>query len=311
MTKLIGCLSVTIGLSVAVFPAFGQQVQPPRGTLRQLPPMARERQAPGVPLPTLRQQPAPAQARPRPPVRPPFVLTPEQQARVEMVLKTWEQSSSRVNTFQCDFIRWEYDLVFKRRGEPADKPMHEDRGQIRYAAPDRGMFRVDGPRAERWASNGRSIFSFDFQQKKLTEHKLPPELQGKAIAEGPLPFLFGAKADTLKRRYLVRIITPPNRPGEVWLEAYPRFQADAANYERVELILTIKDMLPAGMQIHLPNGKTRTSYQFHNIVVNSKSWLHVLKGDPFNPRTPSGWTRIVEQPPTSQAARPKPTPGRR
>jgi TIGR03009 family protein len=286
---------------------FGQQAQPWRGASQQSPPAAEKRQLPGVPIPTLRQQPAPAQATPRPPVQPPFVLTPEQQAQVDQVLKAWEQSSSRVKTFECDFTRWEYDPVFG----PANKAKFEDQGQVRYGAPDKGRFEVKGERAELWASNGRSIFAFDYQQRKVVEHRLPPELQGKAIADGPLPFLFGAKAETLKRRYLVRIITPPNRLGEVWLEAYPRFQADAANYQRVELILTVKDMLPAGMQIHLPNGKTRISYQFYNIAVNSTNWLRVLERDPFNPRTPTGWTKIVEQAPTSQASRQKPATGPR
>ena len=40
---------------------------------------------------------------------------------------------------------------------------------------------------------------------------MPPELQGKAIVDGPLPFLFGADAQKLKQRYYLRIITPRTR----------------------------------------------------------------------------------------------------
>ena len=66
----------------------------------------------------------------------------------------------------------------------------------------------------------------------LTESPLPKELQGKDIVDGPLPFLFGAKAEKLKQRYYLRIITPPDVQGQVWLEAWPRFLADARNFQR-------------------------------------------------------------------------------
>ena len=40
-----------------------------------------------------------------------------------------------------------------------------------------------------------------------------PEMQGQSIGDGPLPFLFGAKADTMKSRYWIREITPNRQHG--------------------------------------------------------------------------------------------------
>ena len=216
----------------------------------------------------------------------------------------WERHSEDIKTFQCKFTRREYDPVW---GPPND-PKFVDEGMIKYATPDKGLFLVEGKRAEKWICDGKSIYAYDFQQKKLTQHKLPPEMQGKAIADGPLPFLFGAKAERLKQRYLIRIITPPGAENEVWLEAYPRYQQDAANFKRAELILATNDMRPIGLQIHLPNGKCRTSYHFENIVLNDP--LRFFKGDPFRAYTPFGWKKVVEEPPPQQASR-KPASGDR
>jgi TIGR03009 family protein len=244
--------------------------------------------------PRLERRPAVA---PQPVV--PFRLTAQQEAELDQVLLAWERRSANVKTFECSFTRWEYDPVF---GD-ATKPRFVDQGQIKYAAPDRGMFKIEGERAEHWICDGKAVFQYDREKKQVIEHKLPPSLQGKDITDGPLPFLFGAKADKLKQRYFLKIITPNEvKNTQVWLEAYPRFQQDAANFLRAELILTLKDMTPFGMQIFAPNEKNRTAYHFHDIVVNDP--LRFFKVDPFRASTPFGWKKIVEEPPAEQAARP-------
>ena len=195
---------------------------------------------------------------------------------------------------------------------------------IKYAAPDRGLFRVDraekdgkevpieDARAEHWVSDGKSIFEFNPAKKQLIEHKLPPELQGKAIADTPLPFLFGADAQKLRQRYFLRIVTPPDVKDQIWLEAYPRYQQDAANFHHARFIITTQGMSPFALQLVQPNGKDYTSYQFYKIVVNDK--FRLFQGDPFRPFTPLGWKKIVEEappPPNKPASRPTAASGER
>ena len=43
---------------------------------------------------------------------------------------------------------------------------------------------------ERRVCDGKAIYQFDYKQKKLKEYPLPKNLQGKAITNGPLPFVF-------------------------------------------------------------------------------------------------------------------------
>ncbi len=228
---------------------------------------------------------------------PPFVLTPQQQQQLEVALQAWEQTSKKVRTFECKFTRFEYDPLW---GDPT-KPRFEDSGQIKYAAPDKGMYRVEGPRPEHWICDGQSVFEYNFQKKQLIEYKLPAELRGKAISDGPLPFLFGADAQKLRQRYYLRVTAQPSQ-NEVWLEAYPMFQRDAANFRRAELIL--RDMQPHGLKIYSPNGKNSTSYLFENICVNESnplSPLQFFRSNPFHATTPRGWQKLVE-PGTAQSA---------
>jgi TIGR03009 family protein len=247
---------------------------------------------------------APPNAGPPQPPPPPFILTPAEQAQVDRLLLFWEKSSKNIKTFRCKFTRWEYDPVFG----PPDKPTYIDEGELRYAAPDKGLYSVEGPRAEKWICDGKSIFEYDFRKKQVIEHRLPPELQGKAIVNGPVPFLFGAKAEQLNRRYWMRIITPPGTQGQVWLEARPRFREDAQNFKYVELILTVREesVQPSAVQIYHPNGKNHTSYLLEAPVVNKPDLRGVFE-DPFHARVPIGWQKLVEDAP--QGPNPAQRPG--
>ena len=242
-----------------------------------------------------------------PPV--PFVLTPEQQAALDQVLAAWEQRSDKVKTFKCQFNRWDYNATF---GPPKfSNVLAKGRGEIKFKAPDHGVYRVAGMTEwdskveqyvdkkeglDHWVCNGQSIFEFQTATRQLIERKLPPQMRGKAISDGPLPFIFGANAATLKRRYLMREFTPADAAAkEIWLEAYPRFQTDAANFQRVEFILTRDEFLPYALQIYLPMGKDRTVYQFTDIKINGSTFLDT---DFAAPRTPFGWKKVQQDPST-------------
>jgi TIGR03009 family protein len=271
------------------------------------------REASGAPYRVASGPSAAAQARPSDPVATvPFTLTPREQAQVDWLLQQWEKRGAEVETFECRFTRFEYDGVF----DTGEKARFVDQGEIKYAAPDKGMFRVFQPRGaaelreEHWICDGKSVFQYDFEKRQLVEHQLPPEMQGNAISDGPLPFLFGAKAEQIKRRYFVQITNYDQERGQVELEAWPRFQAEAASFQRVKLILTLSSMQPFAMQIVSPNGDSRTSYQFQNIKVDAKNPLDplgIFEDNWLYPRLPSGWTKFVEPAPTVQAGRPPAT----
>jgi TIGR03009 family protein len=253
-------------------------------------------------------------------VPPPFVLSPAEQEQLDRVLAAWEERSSRIKTFECEFTRWEFDPVWG----PPNQPKRIVRGRIMYAAPDKGLFRVDeevvngqlqaAVQPERWVCDGRSVYEYRFETKQIVETPLPPELQGKAITEGPLPFLFSAQAESLKRRYYMRIITPQNVRDEIWLEAFPRYQQEAANFQRAQLILKLPQLDIFALQLYHPSAQptsqSRTVFQFDRIKTNAVDFLRLFKEDPFKPLLPdSSWAKVVES--GSAAQQSSPTMGQR
>jgi len=313
--------------SAGVLPA---QVPAARPPANQPQPVARPQPAASAaPGGAGQQLAAPA---PRPP-QPAFPqLTPEQAAALERLLTAWEARNATVKTWSCEFYKWEYN-AFGPVGPAGDRlAFAESAGEIKYAMPDKGLFRVKdskqwnaqtsryeqrpGDTGEHWVCNGTSIYEFRHGERQLRETKLPPELRGKAISDGPLPFVFGAKADTLKKRYAMRILpTPQGVTDQVWLEALPRSQADAANFSKVELILGARDLIPFAIRIYKPGGQDQDVYQFNQNTSLIDKGLDLIR-DFSKPVTPLGYTFILEDagagpPATQQSALPAVQPRNR
>lgn len=278
-------------------------------------------------------------------------LTKAQQKELDTLLDKWEQRSAGIERFRCKFERWEYDPVFG----PADPETAKTFGvgDLKYAAPDKGLFKVnsikvwtlpvgkDGkpvPKAkgtyedkagvfgEQWICDGKSVFQFDYRQKVLKKFPLPPDMQGKKIVDGPLPFLFGAKAETLKQRYWMRVTTPGDVKDQFWIEAWPKFVGDRQNFYNITIILSAKEFLPDAMEVNDPSfrpashqnpNEKRIVYAFKDREVNwddpllSKlDLLALFHKEFFEPSTPRGWTLKVEEfapPPDAETVqRPQP-----
>jgi len=271
------------------------------------------------------QQPS-AAAQPAAPVRRHRLrLTREQSLQLERVLSAWEEESGRVKTYRCPFQRWDYDPIF---GPGPNIPKTKAHGEVKYSKPDKGSFEIEkvlhyqadgqggagwkehaGEVGEHWVCDGEALYELDARKKQLIVRPLPEAMQGQAIGDGPLPFLFGAEKEKLLKRYDMRV--SQETKSEIWLEAYPLWAQDAANYQRVELILDREQLLPSAIQVYSPNDKGRTVYIFDLNQAKVNDPIDRLLG--FRaPRTPLGWKKITEQlaPPVTQNPQSRPQPPR-
>jgi TIGR03009 family protein len=246
-------------------------------------------------------------------------LNEKHQQYVDQILAYWEHKSSQVKRYRCQFRRWEYDPVFG----PKDTYKTFSEGVIKYAEPDKGLFRVESvqqyqaakepggqatyvPAAketgEHWVCDGHWVYQYDHRRSELVQTELPPEMRGQAIGSGPLPFLFNAKADDIKRRFWLRVVTPTNVQGEYHLEAVPRTQEDAANFKMVRVVIDMSDYLPKAMVVFDRNFSadtpTRTTFEFRNREVNFSilaEQLNFFHREFYEPAVPSGWTKRVQK----------------
>jgi len=260
------------------------------------------------------------------PLAPTWIPLPaDHEKYLDDVLKYWQDSSNRIKKYRCAFRRWEYDGANVPRDAKTGNlpPRTESTGVIRYASPDKGMFKVErtlhytpaakeGERhqylphkdeiAEHWVCDGKSIYAFDNQKKQLIQTMLPPEMQGRAIVDGPLPFMFGAEVEKVKQRFWMRVITPKDSTGEYWLEAVPKTRQDAANFKMVHVIIDEKDFLPKAMSIFNLNHDPKRNPSCITFAFDKRetNWnetlesLNVFHREFWEPSTPFGYKKVVE-----------------
>ena len=249
----------------------------------------------------------------QPQIPPQFQLNAVQQGYLDQVLRSWQNESAKVSIFQCPFERWEYNKAF---GPGNGIPLNKNKGDLSYQKPDKGSFQITEVRTweqaagdwalqkdaigEHWVCDGQNVYEYRQNQKQLVVRPIPPAMQGRAIVDGPLPFLFGADAAKLKARYLMRAEQTQN-PDEIMIQSLPRFQADAADYKRVDVLLDRQRMMPKAMQVYLPNDD-RHVYMFDIATATVNGHLQRIMALFQAPRTPWGWKRVVEDIPPQQPA---------
>jgi TIGR03009 family protein len=292
---------------------------------------------------TAQQPPAAVQ---QPTVQPPaapqppqgFQLNQLQETALDTVLTAWQQNNAAMNTFSCTFDRFEYDNVFgpPKTKEGKEVPLYKNVGELSYSRPDKGSFQITETKkwqevppqpgqlsnaekkgdwvkqadaiGDHWVCDGKSVYQYRPDLKQLVEHPIPPQLQGQAIVDGPLPFLVGADANKLKQRYWMKLDQEQNQdPNQIWIIALPKYQAQAADFTEVDVILDRQQKLPLYMQVWMPN-RSHHVYIFHLNAAKKNSPFAMLQGLFQRPSVPFGWKRVVEDLPLQQAAEPKPAP---
>lgn len=279
-------------------------LMPTVGSTQQQPAPAAAEQQPRTPRTASRQPQVDRQVANARQVSPPFVLSPTEEARVNNILQNWQARTADIQRFSCQFQRFEYQPQFSTN---KNKPHSISEGVIHFRSPDKAEFQVirrttngqveTGDHIEHWICDGSTIYDYDSRQKLLREQKLPPEWQGKAITNGPLPFLFGANAAKIKARYWVREVDA-QRPGEIWLEIHPKTREDASNYRLLLVMLSWQhqqdDFLPNGMRVYRL-GNTYENYSFTKRAINARQRLFEnWVGGRFRPSVPPGWKRVVD-----------------
>ena len=227
-------------------------------------------------------------------------LPPEQEKYLMEILNYWEYQATKVQRYRCKFRRWEYDPIKLPHDPEISATISE--GSIQYASPDKGLFKVERVwdvamdnqkvidkqtgeekqisrpaikeskpqyvvRAEvfdeHWICDGKSIFEVNGRNKQIIQRRLPAEMQGKQITQGPLPFLFGAKAATMREQYWIRVTLPPPTPGKFMLEAIPKRQAEAADFKEIRIVIDEKEFLPEALLL-FHRGGGRSNYEFQD-----------------------------------------------
>jgi TIGR03009 family protein len=248
-------------------------------------------------------------------------LTAVQVQELDAFLDRWEEHSIKIQRLEMSFLKYYFHDTTREQ----QTPTYIAQGSFNYIKPDRVLYSIEGAfdqatrkvdnskYQEKWLYDGKSIHEYNFNVKEVVETPLPPEYKGKGIADGPLPMIFGAKKDEMKRRYWMRLVTDPKYANEqVWVEIYPRWRDDALEFQSLEMRVNKQTLVPIGFRKH-DTGIARNDYAFFDVKINNGiDKIMDIVTKVFRSDVPQGWKHIVRElnePTTSLIATPsQPTP---
>lgn len=237
---------------------------------------------------------------------------------LKQLLIDWERESAKIKTLVGEHERIVYNSVFETEKWADGKFFYEspDKGRIdlegrepkegdkskRFNEKSGEPYRLEADQQTRWICTGEEIVNINDSEKQFEMFPLPQELRGENIIHGPLPFLFGMKADEAERRFELEFVdlNDPARNGKnkknaIWLIAKPRQGADKENFQQATIILDCKRFLPYAVKLLDPSGNLETVYTFKELHVNQRNLIPpIFRNDPFHP-TLRGY-KLMQQP---------------
>jgi TIGR03009 family protein len=248
---------------------------------------------------------------PRPAAQPLVVedVSPE----LEKILRNWELTTSKFNRMTGEFTRIKYEHTFEVESraegrfayEAPDKGNYELRGlepgKDKDGRPEQSQklgsdgktpYRLKADSPERWVCTGKEVIKINEKEKTYEKLTIPPESQGENIMDGPLPFLFGMKADQAKRRYKLSLNKSSTKT-DIWLDVVPRLAKDSANWTKARVIIDAATFRPKAVKLVDPTG-AESVHVFKNVEVNPKRFF--WEGDPFKPNLRNLQLVLTEKP---------------
>ena len=238
----------------------------------------------------------------------PFVLDPAEQRELDEFLARWERYSANIKRYDVDFDLFEYDPTLQ--GAIPNKPDRILFGFFKYiATPMRYLYVIKGEfregeyierngdknphiHAEKMIIDEKTVSKYDYNAKTVHQINVPPEMIGKGIADSPLPLIFGAKADDLKRRFSMKVVTDSNG---IRLFARPLLIEDQSEFKELVILLD-KDLRARGLQQWNINDKSYKVFGLKSPTINGM--LGNIMSDVatiFRPEVERGWKKEVHE----------------
>ena len=220
-----------------------------------------------------------------------FRISPEEAKLLDQFLAKWEEFGRNIKKVACNVTSKEQGGGLY--GEDRDVPLSHTYGEFKFIAPNKLLYHVlgeftyekdeNGQRKpeykkgldeKKFVLDGKSLTEYDFKNRVALVTPIPEDQQNKDLTmDGPIPIFFIAKADNLKRRFYMKLITKPEKQdSEVWIEAWPRKQSDAQSFQRIIITLRLSDLQPYYMRQYHTNGKSYTELWFSDISINKGLW---------------------------------------
>jgi TIGR03009 family protein len=164
---------------------------------------------------------------------------PAADPRLDQLLLRWEKETSRCETMAAEVVCSRKNPVFNRTEKLVGfaKFMRQPQGD--YLARLELKSQEDPNRYEKYICTGSYVYVFRPEERVIYIYTVPKSQAGQLPDDGALPFLFGMKAQTAKKRYNLKIAK--ENEFYTYVEVQPVFPRDKADFSYARLAILNKE----------------------------------------------------------------------
>ncbi len=137
---------------------------------------------------------------------------------------------------------------------------------------------------ERIICTGDEVWHYKVREKQIFIFPLEKNDRGRALDEGPLPFLFNMKADEARRRYQMSLIGENEKSAAIRVD--PKLQLDKESFHHAIIRLDKQSFFPTDIQLVSPDQKSTKYFKVFgkpgmNVRIDDKNFKGVVMPKPW------------------------------
>ena len=227
--------------------------------------------------------PAPAQA--------PAEEPPVDPAKMDKLLQLWERQSSLLKTLDAKVFRTDvipaWDEIEYYEGRAIFKSPNLAFIDFKKIKQDENRKPVKDPKTNAWVTvpeerilcTGEEVWQYKSDTRQIFIYPLNEGEAEKAIEEGPLPFLFNMKAESAKKRYVMKLMSEDDKAYGISIT--PRLDVDKESFSQAFVQLDRKYLLPIRIVLVSPDGKSKKDFQLGPVEPNKPVADSNFQGQPI------------------------------
>ncbi len=212
--------------------------------------------------------------------------------RLDLYLNNWEQAMTKINSLEARLKLIEVDKVFGNKSTSLGIAKYTKVGaqgaQNSLALLELVKEQKPTELDKKYICTGTYLYEILPATKQIKAHEMPKPKPGQVGDDNFLLFLFGMKAQEIKRRYNITLSREDDHYG--YFDILPINASDRADFQKAQLVLGRQNALPRRVWFVRPNGD-ETLWDLEKIDTNA----NVAPAEFQAPQLPQGWTSVVNQ----------------
>jgi len=220
----------------------------------------------------------------------PAAQPPAANPALDTYLQRWEAEMLKIQALEARLQLIVHDKAFnsteKKNGVAKYKKVGPLGSQVSLGLLELYQAKNPSELDKKYICTGNFTYEILPHVKEIRAYEMPKPKPGQVGNDNFLMFLFGMKAEEVKKRYDIRLAKEDDFYG--YFDIYPKIAQDKTDFQKAQLVLFRQSALPRRVWFEQANG-SETMWDIPQINPNA----NISDAEFQSPQLPQGWKAVV------------------